>query len=286
MPVFWGLIFVSGVAAFFWAFVVEPHQFHIRYFQLNLSKPLKRNYRVLHLSDIHFSGPRKKLSWFFDRLAKESYDFIFLTGDIFDCAQGAPYATEEIRKLKSRHGIFAVWGNHDHYDYRLSHFLTGFLRKHPKHRNPIEILAKSLLDAGVQILRNETVEVRDGEDVFLVHGVDDPVTRQADVDKIVGNVQHQKANFLLTHTIDVFYEIPEDHIDVSFSGHSHGGQVRVPGVGPIITHTRFGRDYAKGVKALKGTACVISQGMGTSRFLKPRFLCPPEALVLEIGPKR
>lgn len=276
------VFFFAATALAVWAAGIEPRSYRIRTFRHRFHKPLEHSYRILHLSDIHFAGPRKSLSRFFDKLARGSYDFVFLTGDIFDCAEGVPHAAYELKKLKAKHGMFAVWGNHDYYNYRFRDILS--LNRLPKMENPVKLLGQTLADAGVQVLKNESIEVHAGNDSFLIHGLDDPVTGHADISKILPNLQAEKPNILLTHTIDAFLHLPENAIDLSFSGHSHGGQVLVPGVGAVITHTRYGKEYAQGLKKLKGAACVISQGMGTSRFLGARFLCPPEAIVLEIKP--
>ncbi len=263
-------ILCSGLAALIWAVAIEPSLFRVRIFQFKHPKPLKRPYKILHLSDIHFAGPHRKLSHFFEKLALETYDFIFLTGDIFDCDEGAPHGTNELKKLKARHGMFAVWGNHDYYDYKFRDVFMQF-NKYPATLNKLDVLEKALTDAGVRLLKNETIEVSTGHDIFLIHGLDDHVTQHAEFDKIVPKIHPEKHNLLLTHTIDVFLHLPEGKMDISFSG-------------PISTHTRFGADYARGMRPLKGTACVVSQGMGTSRFFKFRFWCPPEAVVLEINP--
>lgn len=272
------------IAAAVWALTVEPNAFKVRNFQIRLSKPVRQSYRILHLTDIHFAGERPALSEFFDQLARETYDFVFLTGDIFDSAEGVPHAVRELGKLKPAFGMFGVWGNHDYYDYRFSDVVNMSMGSYPKKKNPIDVLEDAVKKAGVRLLKNETVEIRNGGDVFLIHGLDDPTTGRSDVPRIAENAHPHKINMLLTHSIDAFQELPHDRMHLSFSGHSHGGQVRLPGVGAVITHTKYGRNYAAGLKRLKGSACSISQGLGTSRFFPVRFFCRPEAIVVEIRP--
>ncbi len=246
-------------------------------------KKLSRPLRILHLSDIHFRGKDRGLELFFEKLGKEACDFVFITGDIFDCAKGASQAGL-FKKLKPRYGTYAVFGNHDYYNYGLFdmaiHYSPG--QGKPHRPQPAGIFEKALEHAGVRLLRNETVEVKvDGVPV-LIHGLDDPITGRANVRQAMLNFKPAKLNILLTHSIDVFLDIGENEIDLSFSGHSHGGQVCLPGIGPILTHTLLGRQYAEGVKILKGAACSISRGIGTSRFYRIRLLCRPEAILLEV----
>ncbi len=246
-------------------------------------KKLSRPLRILHLSDIHFSGEDRGLGRFFEKLGKEDCDFVFITGDIFDCPEGAPQAAL-FKKLKSRHGVYAVFGNHDYYNYGAFdlaiHYSPGQGRPHQP--QPLEVFEKVLADAGVRLLRNETVEVKVDGNSVLIHGLDDPITGHANVREAMRNFKPAKLNVLLTHSIDVFLDIGENEIDLSFSGHSHGGQVCLPGIGPLLTHTHLGRQYAQGVKTLKGAACSISRGIGTSRFYRIRLLCPPEAVLVEV----
>lgn len=275
------LIFFSFcAAALAWTFLYEPNSFELQTWQVSFFHKLKRKYRILHLTDIHFAAPRKSLSRFFDRLAREQWDFIFVTGDIFDCEAGADTGTAELKKLKAKFGKFAVFGNHDHFDYQLQDVVHA-LGRHPEKRNNVGLFEKALSKADVQLLRNKTVSVKT-EDPILIHGLDDPVTEHADYAGLQANLDPKKTNILLTHTIDAFFHIPENAVQLSFSGHSHGGQVRIPGWGAFITHTRLGRAYAQGLHQFKGAFCVVSRGMGTSRFFAFRLFCRPQAISVEV----
>ncbi|MDP3920259.1 MAG: metallophosphoesterase [Candidatus Omnitrophota bacterium] len=249
-----------------------------------MDKALGASLKVLHLSDIHFAGKIRALDQFFDRIAAEDVDLVFLTGDVIDHEKGIPSCVENLKKLKPRIGKYAVFGNHDYYNYRLSdcfkHHFPG--QGVPESLNPIERLAEGYADAGVHLLKNETVEILNGRTPLLIHGLDDPTTGKANLRTTMKNFDPEKINLLLTHTIDVFLDIGEGEIDVSFSGHSHGGQVRMPYYGAVLTHTMMGRAYAAGIIRHQGATCVVSRGMGSSRYTPVRFLCRPEALLIEI----
>lgn len=278
-----GLLFLAFLA--FWVTFVEPYRLEINTRGASLKKKLSKKLRILHLSDIHFSSKNKHLDKFFDRLAAEQYDFIFVTGDIFDCAEGIPFCVRNFIKLKAQYGFYAVFGNHDYYDYRFIDIATmGFRgRRHPKSLQPMDRLEKALIEGGVRLLRNEAVEVRVGETSVVVHGLDDPTTGRADIEKAMHQYDPAHVHFLLSHTIDAFFYIGENEIDLSFSGHSHGGQIRFPVIGPVLTHTDYGPPYAEGLKELKGAVCSISRGVSASRYFDLRLLCRPEAIVLEVS---
>ncbi len=262
---------------------LESRRYQITSRSAAVTKKLASPLSILHLSDIHFRGNDKALGVFFEKLGAETYDFVFITGDIFDCPEGVTGAAF-FRKLKAKHGIYAVFGNHDYYNYRswdlVLHYNPGQGRPHDP--QPTEIFEKALRDAGVRLLKNETIELNAAGTSILIHGLDDPITGRANVRQAMLNFKPSKLNILLTHSIDVFLDIGENEIDLSFSGHSHGGQVCFPVIGPVFTHTLLGRQYAQGVKILKGAACSISRGVGTSRFYQIRLLCAPEAVALNV----
>lgn len=263
---------------------LESRRYRLSRHRASVAKSLAAPLKILHLSDIHFRGGEKALGVFFETLGREVFDFVLISGDIFDCPAGASGAAL-FRKLQSRHGIFAVFGNHDYFNYGFldlpAHYTPG--QGKPHEPQPVEIFEKALKDAGVRLLRNETVEIKAGRTPILIHGLDDPITGRANVRQAMLNFDPAKLNILLTHSIDVFLDIGDDEVDLSFSGHSHGGQVCFPLIGPILTHTLLGRQYAQGIHILRGATCSISRGLGTSRFYQIRLLCSPEAIALEVA---
>lgn len=268
---------------------LETRRYQISRYEVTLRKPLPFSIKILHLSDLHFSKSNKRLLRFFEHLmGEEAYEFVFITGDIFDSEKGIPACIEHFKKLEAKHGSFAVFGNHDYYDYRWADvFIHNFPNQaKPKHHQPAQRFEEALASAGVRLLKNETIEKEIQGVPLLIHGLDDPTTGRANVRKAMQNFEPSKINILLTHTIDVFLDIGENEIDLSFSGHSHGGQIRLPGIGPFITHTMLGATYVSGLKSLQGAVCSISRGLGTSRFLPFRLFCPPEAVVLTVNGRR
>lgn len=276
-------LFVLGLLTLLWTYI-ESQSRQINRHSVSIQKNISRPVKILHLSDIHFSGKDTRLSAFFDKLAQDTYDFIFVTGDIFDCEAGIPMAKENFKKLKAAYGIFAVWGNHDHFDYRFLDIATmGFRgRRHPDKPLSLEKLRQALEESGVKVLCNEAIRVEKDGNTFALFGLDDPTTGFADIEKTLHSRTDKEINVLLTHVLDAFFYIGEDEIDLSFSGHTHGGQIRFPLIGAVITHTQFGPKYAAGIFTLKGALCTVSRGVAASRYFFLRLLCRPEALILEV----
>lgn len=289
LPIF--LLLISGVflaALFYWSTWVEPRSRQVNRHQVTIQKWLDHPLKILHLSDTHFAKPDKLLSRFFDQLAALEFHFVFLTGDIMDCESGIPICVENLRKLRPTHGFYAVFGNHDYYDYRL---LDVFMHNFPGQKKPLreqrsDLLKEALEGIGVRVLKNETATVYFEGNHLLIHGLDDPTTGRANVRQAMQQFNPKEIHLLLTHTVDAFLDIGDNEIDVSFSGHSHGGQIRLPGLGPIIAHTMIGRQYSSGVLSYKGAVCSISRGVNASRFFYSRLLCPPEAILLTVQSRK
>lgn len=274
-----------GILGIVWLFFVEPRWIQVSRHEVKVQKKLSSPFRILHLSDTHFSGRNLFLNKFFDKLSQDVYDVAVITGDIIDCPEGISQCTDNLKKIKTRFGFYAVLGNHDYFNYG---FLEAFnhnfpYQTYPSRKNAADKLQEELAKINIKVLKNQTEEINVLEEKILIHGLDDPTTGRADVKLIQPNFCSQKINILLTHTVDALQHIEEGHIDVSFSGHSHGGQIRFPVVGAVIAHTALGRDYAGGLKQLRGAFCCISRGTSSGRFLTPRFLCRPEAIILRIA---
>ena len=282
------IAFFLFVLLVLWMRYFEPKRYQINKHFVQTSKPLSRPVQILHLSDTHFSKPKTHLADFFKQLAKTTYDFVFITGDIIDCREGIPLCVEYLREIKTNYGIYAVLGNHDYYDYSLIDCLTRNFQgqKHPLRRNSWLGLKQALESIGVYVLKNQTLKIDVQGSPFFIHGVDDSTTGHADLTKINPQYGPCNINVLLTHTVDVFFGLPSHEIDLSFSGHSHGGQVRLPLIGAILTHTRAGRKYVEGVRKFMGATCCISRGLDSSRFLPFRLLCRPEAILLTLQNKK
>jgi len=277
------ILFLSLVLLTLWMFH-EASLYEINRYPVKIRKKLHQSFKVLHLTDIHFYKKHSKMESFFDRLADEEFDFVLISGDIIDSLEGIPVAGENLKKLKAKNGIYAVLGNHDYYDY---YFGDVLLHNFPGQRKPrriqkVDLLLSTLKEAGIRVLRNETLAFSHQGDAFLLHGLDDPTTGKANIRETLKNYDPEKINILLTHSVDVFLDIGRNEIDLSFSGHSHGGQIRLPWIGAILTHTTIGKQYVSGIRRLRGAICSISRGLGCGRFLPVRLLCKPEVIVLEV----
>ncbi len=278
----WGILFIVAFSVF-WVYGVEPNWFRLRRKTVRIGKPLAKPLTLLHLSDFHFTGPRFFLERFFDRLARLDPDLIFITGDLIDGPKGIRPCVRNLKKLKPRHGSYAVLGNHDYREYPLSdqrvRLHTG--RNCGRERRETEPLKKALARAGVRLLLNENVSVKlsDGREVTIV-GIDDPVTGRSNFKQAFEGIKNGALRLALIHAPASFPVLSKRGVDLAFAGHTHGGQIRVPGMGPLPIVRRLERVIDSTDRF--GFTGLVSRGLGANPLLSLRFFCRPEAVLVRI----
>lgn len=268
-----------------WAFVVEPRCLHIRRRKIHLHKPLSRPLTVLHLSDLHFPIRKQTLRRFFKKIADLEADMIVITGDLIENEAGIAECGEVLRTLRAKHGKFAIFGNHDHYRHGIKQILNFiFTGKAEGQSNDLAALEKALRAADIQLLRNQHHYLEIESEKFYVIGLDDPVTKNADPDKAFLGVNGHGTKILLTHSLDILAHMENREVHLALSGHTHGGQMTIPfyGAPPLTRHCRLGQRYMSGLNHYGEVRTHTSRGLGQGGFLAFRFLCPPEAILLEI----
>lgn len=281
----WFSILAIIVFILLWAFFVEPNWPRLRRMSIRGEKKLKRPITILHLSDVHFVKDLGAKKLFFQKLSVLNPDLIFLTGDIIDCDEGIETATRTISGLRARYGTFMVLGNHDYYDYRTIdniRYHVG-LGKTAIHRNNIPRLISEMKKVGVHVLVNESIKLQVHGTPIFIAGTDDPVTQKVDFEKTLHGMSPEMLNILLIHHLDGLLKLSHHGVDLVFAGHTHGGQFRIPFLGPIICETKLPRRYVEGLNEYKDMTVFVSRGMGAGRSIFPRFACRPEAILFEVG---
>ncbi len=190
-------------------------------------------------------------------------DFVSMpwSGDPADAASAAEPCAELLRQMRAPHGLWAVLGNHDVFT------------------DPDRV-STSLHSAGIQVLSNQSVPIdRDGAR-FWLSGVDDVLGGTADLDATLHDLPADEAAVLLAHEPDYADTVARYSVDLQLSGHSHGGQVRVPFVRPLFL-PELARKYVWGLYQIGGLALYTNPGLGTVN-LPVRMNCPPEITLLTL----
>jgi predicted MPP superfamily phosphohydrolase len=250
----------------------------------NVGSEPPKTLRILHISDLHLSRneSREKLD-FLAEVTDDEYDFVFLTGDIFQHDESIKHAPFLLSR-RPRIGAYAVLGNHDYYRYSMWNKIVGRIipsMRHPdKQTRNINPLVRALESVGYDVLRNEARYLED-TGICLV-GVDWPGIRK---NRLLELVSRSPGDWLVI----ALFHLPRDlefyndaGVHYAFGGHTHGGQIRVPGYGPIITDSELARHEASGITYRGRTTFHISRGLGADPRTNFRLFCPPQASVIEI----
>jgi predicted MPP superfamily phosphohydrolase len=232
--------------------------------------------RVLHVSDLHWH-PGLELARMLPALAAQlAYDVAVYTGDFIDDDGGIAAVGAILGRMPRDRASFAVMGNHDH-------LRRGFAgnRATPAWPNDIERLRATLQRLGITVLDNAARLF--GSDRFYVAGVDDYTTAHDDLDAALGPVPPGAATLLLSHNPDIVLGLGARRPGLVLCGHTHGGQIRLPLVGAVVTHSALPRRYAMGLVQYGDVPLFVTRGVGYSG-LDLRLNCPPEVAVLRLVP--
>lgn len=223
--------------------------------------------RMVHLTDLHYGDPRSKalFQWMVNTVNGLEPDLIVITGDyvVSRPAEGIG-AAKYLAQLKAKHGVVGVLGDHDF---------------HIRTKKPVVGVIERIQEAGVQLLRNEALELPGG---LRIAGID-PTTRKvrrANLPAALDAVPGGKPHLLLSHAPDIIPQAAELGVPLVLCGHTHGGQVVIPFYGPPITHSSVGREFASGWSSLKDTRMYTGRGLASHHSL--RFCCRPEVTLFTL----
>jgi uncharacterized protein len=254
-----------------------------------------RPLRVLHVTDLHLTPEQgRKRSWV-RALAALEPDFVINTGDNLAHREAVPAVLDALGPLLDRPGAF-VMGSNDYYEPVLKNPVRYLLpdqdiRPH-KGFLPWEDLRDGFVGAGWLDLNNQRGRIKaDHREIELV-GTDDPHIRRDRYAEVAG-APDASADLAIAVTHAPYRRVLDamvaDGFPLVLAGHTHGGQLCLPGVGALVTNCDLPRRQAKGLSRWSngGRASLlhVSAGLGTSPFAPVRFACPPEATLLTLVPR-
>lgn len=261
---------LSLLSTSIYGFFVERRWLHIHRLKLRFHRLPQafRGVRIVHFSDLHlgFFMGKERLHDIVKVIDKEKPDMICFTGDLVDSrSEFIPDDLGPLAKLHARLGKYAVLGNHDSWPHR-------------------DTIIDKLTEAGFQVLINRSTKIeRDGQAIYLA-GIDDALNGLVNWESALRQNRPKDAfTILLAHEPDLADHAAAYDVDLQLSGHSHGGQVRLPLIGPLLTPV-LGSKYVDHLYHIKGSDFKVytSRGVGTTR-IPIRLLCRPEITVIELN---
>ncbi|MFH1740462.1 MAG: metallophosphoesterase [bacterium] len=277
----WILAFILVLAVVIWAVFYERFSYRLRERHVVLPFPGPKRLTILHITDLHLIPRSRRLVSFLQSLASVEADLVVYTGDFLEDPNDAPLLREALSGISGRLGSFAVFGNHDHYRYVWTEIMGEFPHYPGRFRDTAEPQAV-LQQMGVECLLNASRVVEcDGFPLRIV-GIDDPFVDKDDLDAAFAEVKKEDTAIVLVHTPGIYKQLVERGVALILSGHVHGGQVRLPLIGALVTRCSIPRRFALGFSRHGKTTLFASPGLGTSPKLPFRLFCPPEATLLQV----
>jgi uncharacterized protein len=270
-----GGVAASALAAY--SLLCEQSNIRVREIELAFDNlpPAFDGYTILHLSDQHLTklGLLEKRTM--EIVSRREVDCCVVTGDI----TANPRASDIFRRVCSaiphRDPILSVLGNSEHKPWL-----------------DTDTIIDALTFDGLKLLINSSTTIRRGDDSITVVGLDDPYSRLHDLDAAFRGVDPKGFVVCLAHSASVTPEVIARGADLVLAGHTHGGQVRIPGVGMLWTHMRRNKSLNDGLYTSADLArrtgidaghshLFVNRGVGTSKF-HFRLFCRPEIVYITL----
>jgi uncharacterized protein len=286
------LLGAAGAAAFAYGVVVERRWYALRHETVPaLPAGWTQPVRILHLSDLHMWPGLTHMRDFIARAAACDPDVVVATGDLL----GHPAAIDDVVDAlgaanRGRPGL-AVLGSHDFY-YATAINPLGYFRgpsgmpKGPRHDTGR--LVAGLEAAGWAVLENARTKLDTAAGPLDVVGLSDPHIRRDRADEVDWTPPGEEVLRLgLVHApcLLVLDRFADEGLALTLAGHTHGGQVRMPGVGALVDNCDLPLGQARWLSRHRDMWLHVSAGLGTSRYSPFRFCCRPEATVLDLTPR-
>lgn len=261
---------------------IEPQLITVT--RVNHPFPLETPIKIAVISDFHV-GPYKGAGYMkrvVARVNREKPDVILIVGDLVLSEEVTPdaiVALTPLKNLRATLGTFVVMGNHDHGVYR------EFSKMQPDRIDNSDLIVATLKSYGLIVLENTQSELRIGDELLRIAGIEDAFSGEADIVATLSSAGNDSPIILLSHNPDVILDPLSRQATLIISGHTHGGQIRLPWYGPISAlPTRIGRKFDQGVFRLDGgSTLMITRGVGESGP-RARLFAPPEIMMIHTRP--
>jgi hypothetical protein len=277
LAVLYAFIAVDLFALRYYVTYVEPEHLIVKHVRLETPK-LNVPVRLLHLSDIQAGAIEDYQIEIFDQIKALQPDLIFNTGDFLQVVPPATFHAEWekllslIREVNPRYGTYAVFGDTERELYRIRPDAIEPLRILSSHSATIDVGGGILSLHGLSLYQSKSGE-------WALRSIEEWLETSAEND----------FRILLGHSPNYALSVGEKAIDLCLAGHTHGGQVRLPWLGPLVVDSDVPKDWSRGFRRIGIPYLNVSAGAGSNRYrgLPPiRFNCPTEMTLIELVPIR
>ncbi|MEU7903332.1 metallophosphoesterase [Actinoplanes sp. NPDC049118] len=281
-----------GGATLAYASLVERNMFTLRRFDVPVLEPDAEPMRILHVSDLHMMPDQRRKQDWVAALGGTDPDLVVVTGDNMASPDAIPGVLRALDPLLGLPGAF-VFGSNDYRGPIWKNPLQYLLPEREYQQGadlPAEELRAAFVDAGWADLNNARKTIKAGGRSIELAGVDDPHIDQDDYPSVAGPITAgADLHIGVTHTpaSRVLDAMAADGFTLLMAGHTHGGQVCVPGYGALTTNCDLPHSMAKGLHRWPGSEAWlhVSAGLGTHPTAPVRFACRPEATILTLTPR-
>jgi predicted MPP superfamily phosphohydrolase len=250
---------------------IEPHQLEIN--RYNINSPLIpkgfNEIKILQFSDTHIGHYYNKEHFkeLITAINEQEADMVFFTGDLIDAPDLYENPSQLIPLLSAINaplGKFSIYGNHDHGGYGTESYK--------------QIMEQS----GFELLVNSSTSISINEESITIAGLDDYMLGRPDFEQTLRPIPEGEYTILLAHEPDVAKISHSYPVHLQLSGHSHGGQIKLPLYGAIVTPP-YANDYVEGFYEIGSIPLIlyVNRGLGTTR-VPLRFLSKPEISIFTL----
>jgi predicted MPP superfamily phosphohydrolase len=279
-------IVAAGALCVLYGVFIERKWYRLVRYRLNILPAGADPLSLLHLSDLHYVRGDTRMRDFVASLPDP--DLVVVTGDILGEPQAVEEAVAALRPVRGRLVSYFVLGSNDMYVPRPLFYFRYFRKR----RRPVRLgtrgrgpeLVEQLEQDGWIHLSNARHDP-DGAPIEA-GGLDDPHIHRPDlraVDRWASS-STGKLGLAVVHSPDPAPELSALGYGLIVAGHTHGGQVRMPFVGALVNNCKLPTRMSRGMFRLGRSYLHVSPGLGTSKYAPFRFLCRPEAALIELGP--
>ncbi len=268
------IFFLIILGLLIYSIFIETNRFKIKKIPLYLKNlPLSfKGDTILQISDTHIKRLNKHKIRVLKKIKKINPNYIVVTGDILDSSSKSIQPCKDFFKkmlefFQADH-IFVVLGNHAH--------LNKFI-------NNVELI-QSLKSLGIHVLINESTKIEKNGEYVNIIGVDDPTTGHDNIKKALNGIKTDQVNILLSHCLEIAEKVKPNKVDVVLTGHTHGGQVKIPGIRPFWIPNKYKGKYVSGMYKINSLPVYVNIGIATSTF-PIRFNAVPEITLFTLYKK-